>query len=102
MSPTVTIRYCTRCNWLLRAAWYAQEILQTFPDSVRTVALQPENEIGGLFEIHLDDQRIWSRKEDGGFPEIKALKQTLRDRISPERDLGHIDGPDRAESPETP
>ncbi len=26
----IIIRYCTQCNWLLRAGWMAQEILQTF------------------------------------------------------------------------
>ncbi|MGA9616081.1 MAG: Rdx family protein, partial [Serratia proteamaculans] len=24
-SPAVTIHYCSQCNWLLRAAWMAQE-----------------------------------------------------------------------------
>ncbi len=26
----VTITYCTQCNWLLRAGWMAQELLNTF------------------------------------------------------------------------
>ncbi len=34
---------------------------------------------------------LWSRKEQGRFPEITELKQLLRDRIDPARDLGHID-----------
>jgi len=34
---------------------------------------------------------IWSRKEKEGFPDIKELKQLVRDAISPDRDLGHID-----------
>jgi len=46
---------------------------------------------GGVFEIHVNGERIWSRKEDGGFPEIKTLKQLVRDRISPGRSLGHSD-----------
>jgi uncharacterized protein YcaQ len=28
--PRVQIHYCTQCRWLLRAAWYAQELLTTF------------------------------------------------------------------------
>ncbi|MFN4169537.1 MAG: Rdx family protein, partial [Pannonibacter phragmitetus] len=35
---------------------------------------------------------IWERKEDGGFPEAKVLKQRLRNLVWPERDLGHSDG----------
>ena len=28
--PRITIAYCTQCNWLLRSAWMAQELLSTF------------------------------------------------------------------------
>jgi selenoprotein W-related protein len=38
-----------------------------------------------------DDTLIWDRKAEGGFPDIKTLKQQLRDRLWPERELGHID-----------
>jgi selenoprotein W-related protein len=33
---------------------------------------------------------VWDRRERG-FPEPTALKQALRDRIDPGRDLGHAD-----------
>lgn len=85
----VTILYCTQCNWLLRAGWMAQELLQTFTDSLGEVALIPGT--GGNFEIRVDDQLIWERKRDGGFPGPKELKQRVRDIIEPDRDLGHTD-----------
>lgn len=88
--PTVTITYCIGCNWLLRAAWMAQELLQTFQDNLGAVTLAP-GEMGGIFEITVDDVLIWERKRDGGFPDIKTLKARVRDIIEPERDLGHID-----------
>jgi selenoprotein W-related protein len=28
---------------------------------------------------------------DGGFPDVKVLKQRVRDRLDPGRDLGHVD-----------
>ena len=28
--PALTITYCTQCNWLLRSAWMASELLSTF------------------------------------------------------------------------
>ena len=37
---------------------------------------------------------IWDRKIDGGCPEMKVLKQRVRDSIVPERNLGHIDNDD--------
>ncbi len=85
----VEIHYCTQCGWLLRSAWMAQELLSTFEQEISEMVLVPKT--GGLFEIYVDGNIIWSRKERGRFPEITELKQIVRDRIAPERDLGHID-----------
>lgn len=87
--PTITIAYCTQCNWLLRSGWMAQELLSTFSLELGQVSLAPGT--GGIFEIHLDGDLIWERKRDGGFPDIRVLKQMVRDRIDPDRDLGHVD-----------
>ena len=92
--PTLAITYRTQCNWLLRAAWMAQEVLQTFSLEMGEVSLVPGT--GGIFEIRLDGELIWERKRDGGFPDVKQLKQMVRDRIDPGRDLGHIDRPHAA------
>ena len=88
-APRVAIVYCTQCHWLLRAAWLAQELLSTFGTAIGEVALAPGT--GGVFTIVCDGVTIWDRKTDGGFPEAKVLKQRVRDRITPERDLGHVD-----------
>ena len=88
--PSLSITYCTQCNWLLRSAWMAQEVLSTFSLEMGEVILVPGS--GGIFEIKLDGALIWERKRDGGFPDVKHLKQMVRDRIDPERSLGHIDG----------
>ncbi len=88
-TPRVVFHYCTLCRWLLRTAWMAQEILSTFEGDIYEVVLRPGT--GGVFEIWLDDELIWERKRDGGFPDIKVLKQRIRDGIDPSRSLGHID-----------
>jgi selenoprotein W-related protein len=85
----VAITYCTQCQWLLRAAWMAQELLSTFGTELSEVALVPGT--GGVFEITCDGTVIWERKRDGGFPDAKLLKQRVRDVIDPGRDLGHAD-----------
>lgn len=85
----VEISYCTQCRWLLRAAWLAQELLTTFEQDLYNVALKPGT--GGIFEITLNGQLIFSRKEAGRFPEAKEIKQLIRDCIDPARDLGHSD-----------
>ncbi|WP_447529288.1 SelT/SelW/SelH family protein [Vreelandella sp. TE19] len=87
--PRINVRYCTQCQWLLRSAWYAQELLSTFGEQLDEVALSPSH--GGTFEIWCDDELIWERKRDDGFPDSKELKKRVRDRIDPARDLGHID-----------
>ena len=95
IKPTVTyiveITYCTQCRWLLRAAWLAQELLTTFEQDLTGVALKPGK--NGIFEIILNQQLIFSRKEAGRFPEAKEVKQLIRDMIDPDRDLGHSDRP---------
>ncbi len=85
----IAIRYCTQCNWMLRSAWIAQELLQTFGTELAEVALIPDT--GGHFSIMAGDHLIWERKRDGGFPGPKDIKQRVRDVIAPERDLGHVD-----------
>jgi selenoprotein W-related protein len=89
MTPRLEIEYCTQCRWLLRAAWMTQEILTTFETEIGEVALIPGT--GGIFEVRLDGETIFSRKEQGRFPESKELKQLVRDRIAPEKALGHSD-----------
>lgn len=87
----VEIEYCTQCRWLLRAAWMAQEVLTTFESEIGGVCLKPGT--GGIFEVRLGGETIFSRKEAGRFPESKELKQLIRDRVSPEKLLGHSDKP---------
>ncbi|MDB6453781.1 SelT/SelW/SelH family protein [Falsirhodobacter sp. 20TX0035] len=87
--PAITFTYCTQCNWMLRTAWMAQELLQSFGQDIGSVTLVPGT--GGIFTITLDGDLVWDRKRDGGFPDSKALKQLVRDRVWPDRDLGHVD-----------
>jgi selenoprotein W-related protein len=87
--PRVEIRYCPKCRWLSRACWLAQELLITFEDSLGEVALQPAS--SGTFEVCLDGQILFSRRDAGRFPEPKELKQLIRDQVEPDRDLGHSD-----------
>ena len=90
MKPIITIEYCPKCGWLLRAAYMAQEILTTFAEDVKGVTLQPA-EISGRYTISVNDEKIFDRKEQGRFPEIKELKQLIRDKAAPQKSLGHSD-----------
>ena len=65
----------------------AQELLTTFQDEIGELTLIPGT--GGVFEVRVANETVWSRAEQGRFPDIKELKQLVRDRIAPEKDLGH-------------
>ncbi|KAF2643336.1 hypothetical protein P280DRAFT_250191 [Massarina eburnea CBS 473.64] len=121
--PRVAITYCTQCRWMLRAAYFGQELLSTFGTQIGEIALIPAT--GGLFSVELTyipsiatpgDTRhegkregevevknvlLWDRKAEGGFPETKVLKQRVRDHIDPKRDLGHSDRGGKKKSEET-
>ena len=102
--PHVVIEYCTGCRWLLRSAYYAQELLQTFEADLDRVALKPNSDKpGGVFTVTVTVPvpataasaavTVWDRKASStpGFPETKVLKQLVRDVIAPAKDLGHSD-----------
>jgi selenoprotein W-related protein len=88
-APRVAITYCTQCRWLLRAGWLASELLTTFTTDLGEVALVPGT--GGVFRVELGDELLWDRTRDGGFPDSAQLKRLVRDRVDPDRSLGHTD-----------
>ncbi|WEW58728.1 hypothetical protein PRK78_004196 [Emydomyces testavorans] len=97
--PRVTIKYCTQCRWMLKAAYFAQELLSTFSTTIGEVALIPA--ASGTFTISIlhasnadfatQETILWDRRVQGGFPETKHLKSLVRNIIDPSRNLGHID-----------
>jgi len=90
LKPTVSIEYCPKCGWMLRAAYMAQELLSTFTDDLHGILLVP-SETGGAYIINIDGVTVFDRKEQGRFPEVKELKQLVRDVVSPDKSLGHSD-----------
>jgi selenoprotein W-related protein len=66
--------------------------LTTFAEELGSVTLTPDG-TGGVFEVRVNDEVIWSRKERGRFPELKEIKRLIRDRVAPARSLGHTDAP---------
>lgn len=90
MKPVITIEYCPKCGWMLRAAYFAQELLTTFTDDVYGITLRP-SVVNGTFIVTVDDRQIFDRRLMGRFPDAKELKQLVRDVVNPEKTLGHSD-----------
>ncbi|KAK8869523.1 hypothetical protein IAR55_000089 [Kwoniella newhampshirensis] len=100
VKPSVVIEFCDRCRWAPRATWIQTELFLTFPTPIlKSITLIPLNapETGGRFRVWLDlgdgrgDQLTWDRKTEGGFPELKVLKQRIRNLVQPDMGLGHSD-----------
>ncbi|BGP12436.1 hypothetical protein JCM10213_006998 [Rhodosporidiobolus nylandii] len=89
------------------------------PAGLKSITLVPRNapETGGRFRVWLlrkDGAKdhegdagkeswkgwdlVWDRKVEGGFPELKVLKQRIRNLIAPSLSLGHSDKPSTAAS----
>ncbi|KAI9637811.1 Rdx family-domain-containing protein [Dioszegia hungarica] len=96
--PAITIEFCDRCRWAPRATWIQTELFLTFPTpTIQSITLIPlkAEETGGRFRVWLDlgdrVEMVWDRKTEGGFPELKILKQKIRNLVSPDMGLGHSD-----------
>ena len=68
----------------------AQELLTTFTDDIRGVLLEP-SEISGTYKVSIDEDIVFDRREAGRFPDVKELKQLVRDLVNPDKSLGHSD-----------
>ena len=82
----------------------AQELLTTFnDDNLSAVTLMPSRPPpGARFVVtYIEDNEesvvLWDREIQKGFPEVKGLKQLIRDKIDPDRYLGHSDTEKRDE-----
>lgn len=68
----------------------AQELLTTFEADLLGIMLKP-SEVSGRYQISVNEKIIFDRKKFGRFPEIKELKQLVRDEVNPDKNLGHSD-----------
>jgi selenoprotein W-related protein len=75
----ISITYCRVCGFLPRAAWTAQELLATFAEWTSALRLVPGG--GGQFEVAVDGERVFSRKAEGRFPEMKELREAIAKRL---------------------
>lgn len=68
----------------------AQELLTTFLDDVYGITLQP-SEISGRYTIYVDNELVFEPRKREGKVQIKELKQLVRNKVNPEKFLGHSD-----------
>lgn len=66
--PKLEITYCVPCNHLSRAASLATEIKKARGIDVALIKGD-----GGTFDVVMDGELIFSRKQAGRFPELNEL-----------------------------
>eukprot|EP00934_Nitzschia_sp_Nitz4_P006943 Nitzschia sp. Nitz4//scaffold79_size90958//6264//7316//NITZ4_005007-RA/size90958-augustus-gene-0.166-mRNA-1//1//CDS//3329558195//6933//frame0 len=87
--PTVTIHYCTGCNWLLRAAYLGQEIFTEFTGKINSVTLAPS--VGGRFTIELNNEIIFDRATEGRFPDVLEVYSLIRAKLGIKKKWGWLE-----------
>ena len=100
MKITITDEYCSKCKFMMRAAWVTQELLQTFEGDIDEAILRPSL-TPGIWQIFANDQLVWDRKTERGIPEMKMLKRRIRDVIAPDKNLGHSETVEPGPAPES-
>eukprot|EP00527_Entomoneis_sp_CCMP2396_P001200 CAMPEP_0198152758 /NCGR_PEP_ID=MMETSP1443-20131203/61216_1 /TAXON_ID=186043 /ORGANISM="Entomoneis sp., Strain CCMP2396" /LENGTH=104 /DNA_ID=CAMNT_0043818879 /DNA_START=95 /DNA_END=409 /DNA_ORIENTATION=- len=74
--------------------------MTTFGEDINSLTLIPSRPPakGGAFLVSVTTTTsscpvtVWDRVAQEGFPEIKELKQKIRDLLNPGKDLGRVDG----------
>jgi selenoprotein W-related protein len=77
--PALSIEYCTQCNFRGRAVWLAQELLAALEQELAGITLVPGK--GGVFDVRLGGETVFSYQQAGRFPEPRELKDLLREKL---------------------
>ena len=73
----ISIEYCAMWNYLPKAASLEVELKNNFPQA--DISLISSG--GGVFEISLNDNLIFSKKALNRFPDSGEIKKLIMDRL---------------------
>jgi selenoprotein W-related protein len=76
---TISIVYCSECNYLPQALEVARGILERMADEIEELVLVPA--AGGTFEVWKDGEIVFDMMTSGGFPNVEELVQRLSGKI---------------------
>lgn len=80
MKNIVTIEYCTGWGYVGRAVALTRSILNEQKENISELTLYPSS--GGVFEVILNDELIFSKKELDRFPEKNEVEEVIRTKLS--------------------
>ncbi|MCS7172322.1 MAG: Rdx family protein [Armatimonadetes bacterium] len=76
---TISIVYCSECNYLPQALEVARGILERMADEIDELVLVPA--AGGAFEVRRDGELVFDMMVSGGFPNVEELVRRLSGKI---------------------
>ncbi|MDR7416678.1 MAG: Rdx family protein [Armatimonadota bacterium] len=76
---TISIVYCSECNYLPQALEVARGILERMADEIEELVLVPA--AGGMFEVRKDGEIVFDMRTSGGFPNVEELVQRLSGKV---------------------
>lgn len=79
MEKVISIEYCTSWGYLKRAVALAENLLNEHKNSLNMVKIIPSS--GGVFEIKLGDELIFSKKELDRFPEDNEVENMIKSKL---------------------
>ena len=79
MANVISIEYCTSWAYLGRAVALSRSILKEHEDKVTGLTLIPSH--GGVYEIRLNDELIFSKKELDRYPEKDEVEDLVRKNL---------------------
>ena len=80
MEKIISIEYCTSWGYLSRAVALAESLLDEYKNSLKMVNIIPSS--GGVFEVKLGEELIFSRKELERFPEDNEVENILKSKLT--------------------
>lgn len=79
MKNVLRIEYCTAWGYLGRAVALTRSILNDHKDDFSEVIIIPSS--GGVLEVTLNDELIFSKKELDRYPEKDEVENLVKEKI---------------------
>lgn len=75
----VMIEYCAPCEYLPQAVQLAHHLLFDFQGYIQELRLVPGT--GGIFDVHIGGEKVYSNANNETFPGTDAMKDAFRTRL---------------------
>lgn len=79
MDKNISIEYCTSWGYIDRAVVLAKTLLNQHKNEIKQLTLIPS--VGGVFEVNLNSELIFSKKKLDRFPEEEEVEKLISEKL---------------------